>query len=277
MICLSNLRRVTAPSYSNVMLEHMLRAAAQLAMTPVTPILRAHFSKVPARVTLRLLLATLSVFCIALGWWSQRAHEQRRIVQLIERSEDGRFYYDYQFKRGAFTIPNEKSKLPKWLIDVLGLDYFHRVTCVSVNDRKLVPQIAKLPGVEEIRIDDPSLRDQDLIPLTRMCDLQELQINWPWHPKWPVSQSMISDDAMRIIRRIPRIQDLNIAGHRVTREGLSELTKSPTLEYVSLWGCILRDEKLPFEVVRGTRVFVVEYEDANGTSAPYGARMDLKR
>src|SRR5258707_8959804 len=81
------------------------------------------------RFTLRLLIAFVTLLCIALGIWTHRAREQRRLVDAIRRS-GGNAYYDYQ-SWGTSPIKRQ-SRLSQWLLNQIGADYFHDITAVTV-------------------------------------------------------------------------------------------------------------------------------------------------
>jgi hypothetical protein len=75
---------------------------------------------------------------------------------------------------------------------------------------------------------------------------------------------------------MPGIVDVYIGSHCLTRNGVEALAKARMLEYADLDESVLIDE-LPFEIVRGSQVLVVEHDTANGTSVPDGIEMHLKK
>jgi len=226
------------------------------------------------RFTLRLLLASLTVFCIGMGIWTQRAQEQRRIVRALARSEGTTLYYDHQIEYNAFYVPGQSSHLPRFLIDYLGIDFFQPVTMISVENRELVAQLSKLRGVERVTINDPLLSDEELAPISRMHSLRKLSVNWPWHPGWPIPDSKISDETLRRIGHMPRIEEVRLGGRRFTRVGVAALARAKTIEYVHLWGCDLAGESLPFEISRGSQTLIVEKDTT--LESNYATQMRLK-
>ena len=113
---------------------------------PSRPRIRLHF-------TLRLLLATLTLLCLALGWWTHRAREQQRLVVRI-RESGGRVEYDYQ-RSEQFIRSLKKwqsvSQVPKWLLDLLGEDYFHEVIEVWISDPSLLSDLPRFDRIHCIR------------------------------------------------------------------------------------------------------------------------------
>jgi hypothetical protein len=226
------------------------------------------------RFTLRLLLAILTVLCIGLGIWTHRAHEQRRIVQLLARSEGTTFYYDHQIQYSVFYKPGQSSRVPPFLIDYLGIDFFQPVTMVSIENHNLVAQLSKLRGVEQLTINDPLLSDEELAPISRMRSLKNLSVNWPWHPGWPIPDSQIGDETLRRIGHMPNVEEVRLGGRRFTRLGVAALARAKKLESAHLWGCSLAGENLPFEITRGSQTVIVE-KDAT-LESNYATQLRLK-
>lgn len=177
---------------------------------------------------------------------------------MLTQSEGTRLYYDYQYRYNEFHMPGRRSGLPRFLIDYLGTDFFHCVASIWVENRELVAELSKLHGVQDIEVNDPSLSDSDLVPITRMRGLKILTVNWPWHPQWPTSYSRITDESLTRISRMQDIEDVYIGSYCFSRRGIDALAKAPALENAHLWGCDLADEKMPYEISRGSDVLVVE-------------------
>jgi hypothetical protein len=72
------------------------------------------------RYSLKFLLLAMTLACIFTGYWVTSAKQQKQAVEIIQRA-GGSVKYDYQLA-GA-TEPPE----PKWMIDRLGVDFFHTV------------------------------------------------------------------------------------------------------------------------------------------------------
>jgi hypothetical protein len=179
-------------------------------------------------------------------------------VGLLARSQNTTFYYDHQIAYSAFYTPGHTSRLPRFLIEHVGIDFFQPVTMISVENRGLLAEISKLRGVENITVNDPLLSDEDLAPITRMRSLKEMLVNYPWHPGWPIPDSSLGDETLRRIGQMPNLEEVRIGGRHFTRLGVEALARAKSLDYAHLWGCDLAVESLPFEITRGSQTIVVE-------------------
>ena len=85
------------------------------------------------RLSIRGLFLSIFVVCALLAWLTNKAVQQRRAVNYI-RSMGGLVFYDYDFSDGDPTrggpntfVDEAKSNAPSWLVDRLGIDFFHTV------------------------------------------------------------------------------------------------------------------------------------------------------
>src|SRR5687767_7099653 len=81
------------------------------------------------RFSLRALLVLVAVCSVWLGIAFQRAREQARAVGVIQAAY-GYVFYDYQGENWDSFDQWGKSEVPSWLLDSLGVDFFHDVTLV---------------------------------------------------------------------------------------------------------------------------------------------------
>src|ERR1700730_874133 len=77
-----------------------------------------------------LLILVLGIGCL-LGWVTRSARVQREAVAAIEKA-GGWTAYEWQWRDGD-KIPNGKPWAPKWLVDLVGADYFANVTNVVLT------------------------------------------------------------------------------------------------------------------------------------------------
>src|SRR4051794_8859262 len=102
------------------------------------------------RLSLRSLLIVILVFGGWLGLMVHYAHVQREAVAAIERV-GGEVWYDWQFKNGRF-ITNGTPRVPKWLVDRIGIDYFGdvvHVDLVGCGTDQLLARVGNLSRLEE--------------------------------------------------------------------------------------------------------------------------------
>src|SRR4051812_10801957 len=101
------------------------------------------------RFTLRLLLAAVTVLCVALGIWTHRARVQRQLVERIRQS-GGDVTYDLQSSVGGVGLgPLHVSSL---LIPWLGNDFFHDVSDADVREAKLIRELPRLRNLACLHI-----------------------------------------------------------------------------------------------------------------------------
>src|SRR5262245_55323227 len=85
----------------------------------------------PRRLSLRLALGLVAVVAVGMGWIAYRVRVQKQGIELIRR-HGGMYYYDFEDPTNYPKAP--RSWVPSWLIQNLGIDYFHHITWVRIED-----------------------------------------------------------------------------------------------------------------------------------------------
>jgi hypothetical protein len=178
------------------------------------------------RFRLRTLLIVTTLVCVWLAWHVHRTKEQRQAVAAI-REFGGWVYYDYQYpdpsKRSADL--EARSPFPTWLVDRLGVDFFH--DAVEVN---LVYSNEGGKRQDNANRSDAALQFLPALPGLRRLLLTERQA---------------SDDALRHVARLRRLEEFFLwDGYDVTDRGAAHLAKLPRLRYVHLSNARLTDASL---------------------------------
>jgi len=89
------------------------------------------------------------------GWTIQRANTQRRIVAAIE-GLGGSVEYDDRYPRGNLDFeewepfPPRRSWVPQWLVDRVGIDYFHTVSTVELQPRSEEQAFAAIAMLKQL-------------------------------------------------------------------------------------------------------------------------------
>lgn len=217
-----------------------LSSPAQFAQQTRPPRMSAHPTTAPPkkpprllRFSLRLLLATLTLLCLALALWTHRAREQRRIVERI-RETGGSVEYDYQRREQLVGNPKKWKSIsfvPDWLLDRLGEDYFHEVIEVSITDASLLAALPRFHRIDCLHINSHTLTDQEFVSVAKLRRLKGIDIYGD--DKDPDTQ--ISDRSLSILANLPALELINLHSSRVTAAGLAALSNSQSLEklYVS--------------------------------------------
>src|SRR6516225_2413481 len=89
------------------------------------------------RFSVRGLILIVIVLGAGLGWIVRQAHIQRDAVAAI-RKAGGSVTYDWEFDNGKF-LPGGKPWAPSWLVDLIGVDFFDRVTLVDLRQAPRLP------------------------------------------------------------------------------------------------------------------------------------------
>jgi hypothetical protein len=214
-----------------------------------------------------LMLAILGLG-LCLGYWVNRAHEQRRAVDSV-RAWGGWVHYADEFVMAPVKVPpgnalwkpswgtltpGKGPMAPDWLRRWLGDEYLRELVHVSlfVDIQK---GIAVAPGVNKPPVDDvlqalgaqssvrtlhlggDTVTKKGLASVARMTDLRELVIWWAL---------AVDDGGVAQLSRLPRLQMLDISNSAITDEGVGHLGTLPMLEELGLEGERFTDRSLAF-------------------------------
>jgi hypothetical protein len=116
------------------------------------------------RFSLRGLIILVLLIGGWLGWIVHRARLQRTTVLAVEKSGGG-VLYDWQYKNGRYASGGS-SWWPKWLLDRLGVDYFHDVTWVL--------HLERMPSLTFLYLAETGVTDAGLEHLKEMNSLKTL-------------------------------------------------------------------------------------------------------
>lgn len=116
-----------------------------------------------ALLGVRALMLLVLILCMAMGWLVRRARVQREAVAAI-RKQWGQVDYDFRYhyapgpfgKRGPVFIPNGRPKVPEWLLNTVGVDYFstaRRVHIGSGANDELLARVGQLDQLEDVSLD----------------------------------------------------------------------------------------------------------------------------
>ncbi len=118
------------------------------------------------RFSVRGLIVLVLAIGASLGWIVRSARIQHDAVAAIETDGGGEVAYDWD--RGAGTTDfRGKPPVPRWLVDLVGIDYFGRVRFVVLWDARpaTIAAVSRFTGLRRLGINGRGLRDTDLAPL----------------------------------------------------------------------------------------------------------------
>lgn len=137
-------------------------------------------SRKPKRRWLQFSLRTLLLFILGLSvacvWKFERVRRQREVVAWVLNS-GGTVMYDYEHAASGFGIVrNPQPPSPKWLIELVGIDFFTDVVFVSLNNTEVrdVSMLTSLTSLKELHLKCTQVAD--LTPLAGLTNLGALDL-----------------------------------------------------------------------------------------------------
>jgi hypothetical protein len=201
------------------------------------------------------LLGLVTVLCVVLGLWVQRAERQRRAVAAI-RALGGEVGYDYEADGDTDELPG-----PDWLCRLLSVDYFSDVLMVDwptatnagldkldglgeldrlslhfnshITDEGL-PRIGALKNLRMLSLCGTSVTDRGLVHLGALTRLEWLNLN----------NTAVTDLGLVDVGRLPKLKALYLDNTQVTGTGLVHLHELSNLEGLDLRNTPVSDEGL---------------------------------
>jgi hypothetical protein len=187
----------------------------------------------------RSLLILVLALAGGMGWIVNRARTQRDVVAAIQKAR-GQVWYEWEWKSGVL-IPNGKPWWPRWLIDLVGVDYFGNVAYVELDqngsDAEL-SQIGRLKQLKGLRLTDPFfVTDAGLAQLDGLTNLKYLYLQGEhvtnaWMPHFKglselrglvLSFTAVDDAGLGNLKDLINLQHLGLEATGVTDSGLGNL------------------------------------------------------
>jgi hypothetical protein len=197
------------------------------------------------RFGVRGLIVLVLVIGVWLGWLVRVARIQRGAVAAIQKA-GGNVGYDWEWNNGA-SISGGKPWGPRWLVDLIGVDYFDHVTFVLLTpsgaDNAAIAQVGRLTRLQALFHHQSSwdcifipstLSDTGLSHLTGLTNLSELCVR----------DTRVTDAGLLNLKGLTNLRILFLDGNRVTDAGLAHLTGLKNLTSLSLGGTQITDAGL---------------------------------
>jgi len=219
------------------------------------------------RFRLRTLLLAITAASIWLGFHVHSARLQKRSVASIAKY-GGWVRYDFQFPSGEYFHKSfdrqARSAVPKWLLDGLGVDFFHDVVQVSLNfsddsgtrkenhnlSDEALQYLVGFPRLRILLLSDTQASDSSMRHLAQLKRLERLYM-------WDavnvgdagvahlstlrrlryihLTTSQITDKSLEAFARMPMLEGLCLQFNRFSDQGLKHLSRMDKLE--NLWVC----------------------------------------
>lgn len=189
---------------------------------------------------LRTLLVATTVFSVWLGLYVHRVRRQKAAVAAI-RDYGGWAHYDFQeVPPGSLKFdPQAQPKLPKWLVESLGEDFFYDAIEVNLvyNDDsgkrednanvsgEALQHLEALPDVRQLLIFEGQATDEGLKYAGRLRNLERILM-------WDASE--VTDVGVSHLAALKHLKAIHLTGSQITDESLKTLSGLPELEVMSL-------------------------------------------
>ena len=220
------------------------------------------------RFTLRVLLAAMGITCVFLAVWTQRAREQRRIVDGIDKAY-GNVTYDFE-PQPTPKMYERRSPLPAWLVQRLGEDFFHSVVRAHVRGEVNLAEVGKLRSITDLTIWKEDLTDEQMLHVARLRGLTRLIIQSDKHQSLgdDPDTTRITDRSLALIAGLPALEEVYLDGTHFTAAGLAELARSPSLRQVYVRFCdesVTAEAAAPFDAAgRVTKLTIRKWTPGKG-------------
>jgi Leucine Rich repeat len=184
------------------------------------------------RFSIRGLIVLVLLIGAGLGWLVRRAHVQRDAIVAIRRA-GGSVLYDWEWNNGK-SVPGGIPWASKWLVDLIGIDYFAHVTSVSLrptpSDSAIV-EVGRLTQLERLQLIGGFVSDSELAHLKGLTKLSDLYL----------SSNHVSDAGLAHLKGLTKLKFLQLGNTRVTDVGLAHLKGQTKLQYLTLGGTQVTD------------------------------------
>ena len=189
------------------------------------------------RFSVRRLIVLVLVIGAGLGWLVRSAHVQREAVAAVEQA-GGSVSYDWELRNGKF-IRGGKPWVPRWLVNLIGVDYFGHINGVGLNSSSsatdgVLAQVGRLTQLQRLRLDLSEINDDWLAHLKGLTKLSALYL----------SQIQLSDTGLAHLKGLTNLSYLDISYTQVTDTGLAHLKVLTKLSGLSLSDTIVTDAGL---------------------------------
>jgi hypothetical protein len=179
------------------------------------------------RFSTRALIATVLLIGAVVGWLVRSARIQREAVEAILKA-GGKVQYDWEWWHGK-ELKQGRPWGPRWLVKLIGVDYFGHVTNVSLlgyspEADEAVVRVSRLPGLQRLALLGPSFDDADLARVEVLTDLESLTI----------LSDQVTDAGAAHLRGLTKLTYLSIEETKISDAGLEHLSGLTNIRILSL-------------------------------------------
>jgi hypothetical protein len=159
---------------------------------------------------------------VAFGWIVHCGRLQREAAMAVQRSIArtgyGAFCYDWQYQGGVIKS-GRQPQWPHWLVDRIGIEYFQRMSWVSLSnpsEEELLP-LVRLGGLERLDLVGEEVDDAKLAVVKSAGALKTILIK----------RTSITDSGLIQLRMMTGLKVIQLDRNRlITEERVDELRRS---------------------------------------------------
>ena len=210
------------------------------------------------RFSVRGLIVLVLLVGVWLGWIVRIARIQREAVAAIMGAGGGVKYDWERERRRGKVIPGGRPRAPKWLADLVGVDYFGHVNRVglgrSLSDT-VMREVGRLTQLEHLSLYDSSPTDTGLVHLKGLTKLRELNFVFTnisdaglAHlstltdlSKLTIVSTSVTDAGLVHLKGLNKLSELDLRFTQVTDAGLAHLKGLTNLKVFNLSGTQVTD------------------------------------
>jgi hypothetical protein len=182
------------------------------------------------------------VLVLVIGVWLawlvrviRNAQVQRDAVVAVERNlgmvrYNGELIF-WDSEPGWHEIKEEETWAPRWLVRLIGVDYFHHVTSAYVPRGAGTEAVGRLTSLETLDLGSIGINDADLANLTGLTKLSSLDL---FHAR-------ITDAGLVHLTGLTNLSELDLRYTQVTDAGSVRLKDLTSLQRLDIDGTQITD------------------------------------
>ena len=131
-------------------------------------------------------------------------------------------------------IPRGQTWPPRWLVDLIGVDYFSDVTTVlffRIGREPAIEHVGRLTRLQRLSVFQSPFRGAGLIHLKGLTNLSELYLG----------DTQVGDASLSHLKGLTNLSYLSLRGTQVTDGGLAHLKGLTKLSWLDLTGTRVTD------------------------------------
>lgn len=171
--------------------------------------------------SLRTALIAITILAVWLGLHMNSVRKQRASIETVKR-HGGSVHFDYEgtaYVRQKYDdaptgfAPRRQSTMATWLLNTFGRDHLHSVVSANIgrisrreaNSADVFTHLNNLPKLEELWLNGPQLRDEELKHLGQITNLRRLHIR----------SAHVTEDGLRHLVGLKNLRYLYLKGSQV--------------------------------------------------------------